>query len=257
MTNPLPDYTELVDTAVGAYWDVRQSQAERSQAQEGVLNPGLRAEVTGGRHFDALHALLVRVFIDAGIPAHLIDVKKRPVAGYFRRSKSWDVVVMVADRVAGIIELKSMGPNDPGKNFNNRTDEALGQAVDIWTAVERGIIDTPLRPWLGYFMLLEDNAAFTTPVKPQGAVWPPDPAFDRSSYAGRYAIFFERMVRERLLDAACVALGDKVTGSVRFPSETLSFQSFAAAIHGRCLQFMATNPDIEWDAPPDSAQDRR
>ena len=40
--------TELVDTAVGAYWDVRRSQAERSQAQEGVLNPGLRAEVTGG-----------------------------------------------------------------------------------------------------------------------------------------------------------------------------------------------------------------
>lgn len=258
VTNPLPDYTELVDTAVGAYWDVRRSQAERSQAQEGVLNPGLRAEVTGGRHFDELHALLVRVFIDAGIPAHLIDVKKRPVAGYFRRSKSWDVVVMVADRVAGIIELKSMGPNDPGKNFNNRTDEALGQAVDIWTAVERGIIDTPLRPWLGYFMLLEDNPAFTTAVKPQGAVWPPDPAFDQSSYADRYGIFFERMVRERLLDAACVALGDKSTGSVRFPSDALSFQAFAAAIHGRCLQFMATNPDIDWNTPPPgSAQDRR
>lgn len=253
MTNPLPDYAALVNTAVGTYWDVRQSQAERSQAQEGVLNPGTRAEVTGGRHFDALQELLVRVFIDAGIPAHLLDVKKRPVAGYFRRSKSWDVVVMVADRVAGIIELKSMGPNDPGKNFNNRTDEALGQAVDIWTAVERGIIDTPLRPWLGYFMLLEDNVAFTRAVAPQGTVWPPDPAFDGSSYADRYEIFFERMVRERLLDAACLALGDKATGVVRFPSDALSFQAFAAAIHGRCLQFMATNPDIDWDAPSSAA----
>lgn len=254
MTNRLPDYAALVDIAVGEYWEVRQSQAERSQAQEGVLNPGLRAEVTGGRHFDALHALLVRVFIDAGIPAHLLDVKKRPVAGYFRRSKSWDVVVMVADRVAGIIELKSMGPKDPGKNFNNRTDEALGQAVDIWTAVERGIIDTPLRPWLGYFMLLEDNDAFTRPVMPQSAVWPPDPAFDGSSYAARYEVFFERMVRERLLDAACLALGDRSTGEVRFPSGALSFQSFAAAIHGRCLQFMATNPDIDWSAPPGSTE---
>lgn len=159
MTIPLPDYTDLVDTAVGAYRDVRRSQAERSQAQEGVLNPGLRAEVTGGRHFDALHALLVRVFIDAGIPAHLVDVKKRPVAGYFRRSKSWDVVVMVADRVAGIIELKSMGPNDPGKTFNKRTDEALGQALDV------------------------------------------------------------------------------------------------AAIHGRCLQFMATNPDLDWATPIYSSAD--
>ena len=60
--------------------------ARRGFADEGVDELGLTrlAEVTGGRHFDELHALLVRVFIDAGIPAHLIDVKKRPVAGYFR-----------------------------------------------------------------------------------------------------------------------------------------------------------------------------
>jgi hypothetical protein len=61
VTNPLPDYTSLVDTAVGVYWDVRRSQAARSEAS-GVLNPGLRSEVTGGRHLDDLQ-LLVRVFI--------------------------------------------------------------------------------------------------------------------------------------------------------------------------------------------------
>ncbi len=53
-------------------------------------------------------------------PAHLIDVKTRPIAGFFRRDKSWDVVVMVADRVVGIIELKSMAGNSPGQNYNNR-----------------------------------------------------------------------------------------------------------------------------------------
>ena len=251
MTDPLPDYTELVDLAVAAYWDVRRSQAERSHAQ-GVLNPGLRSEVTGGRHLDDLQALIIRVFIAAGIPAHLIDVKKRPIAGFFRRDKSWDVVVMVADRVVGIIELKSMAGDSPGQNYNNRTDEALGQAVDVWKAVERGIIDTPLRPWLGYFMLLEDNEAFNAPVQARRPVWTPDRAFDDSSYAKRYEVFFERMVRERLLDAACLVMGDKGTGEARFPSDTLSFQAFAAAIHGRCLQFMATNPDIDWSAPPPS-----
>ena len=143
--------------------------------------------------------------------------------------------------------------NDP---WSERPDLARVFLIEHRSALERRIIDTPLRPWLGYFMLLEDNTAFTTPVKPQGAVWPPDPAFDRSSYAARYGVFFERMVRERLLDAACLALGDKSTGSVRFPSETLSFQSFAAAIHGRCLQFMATNPDIDWGGPPVSTEDR-
>ncbi len=113
----------------------------------GYSNPATRAEVTGGRHLDDLQALLVRVFVDAGIPAQLMDVKKRPIPGYFRRDKSWDVVVMIADRVVGIIELKSMVGDLPGQNYNNRTDEALGQAIDVWTAVERNIIDTPLRPW--------------------------------------------------------------------------------------------------------------
>ena len=157
MPSALPDYEKQVGVAVGDYWSVRRSQAERSR-DSGVLNTGIRAEVTGGRHLDALQILVVSVFVDAGIPPHLIDVKKRPIAGYFRRDKSWDIVVMVADRVVGIIELKSMAGDSPGQNYNNRTDEALGQAVDVWKAVERDIINSPLRPWLGYFMLLEDNA---------------------------------------------------------------------------------------------------
>jgi len=253
MSSTLPDYGDLVDAAVVSYWDVRRSQAKKSIAQ-GVLNPGLRSEVTGGRHLDELQALLIRVFIDAGIPARLIDVKKRPIAGFFRRDKSWDVVVMVADRVVGIIELKSMAGDSPGQNYNNRTDEALGQAVDVWKAVERGIIDTPLRPWLGYFMLLEDNDSFNRPVKSRSPVWTPDPAFEGSSYAKRTEVFFERMVRERLLDAACLVMADKVTGAVHFPCAPLSFQAFAASIHGRCLQFMATNPDIDWTTPSSEAR---
>lgn len=253
MTSSLPDYTPLAEAAVVSYWDVRERQAETSKAL-GVLNTGIRSEVTGGRHLDELHRLLVRVFVDAGIPAHLIEVRKRPIPGFFRRTKSWDVVVTVAGRVVGIIELKSMAGEEPGKNYNNRTDEALGQAVDVWTAVERGIIDSPMRPWLGYFMLLEDNSSANRLVKHLAPVWPADPEFDDSTYAKRYEIFFDRMVRERLLDAACLILGDKATGQVRFPAATLSFQAFAAAIHGRCLQFIATNPDIDWNAESDDSE---
>jgi type II restriction enzyme len=245
MAQTLPDYTGSVTEAVAEYWNVRESQAERSRAQ-GVFNTGLRAEVTGGRHLDALQTLLVQVFVDAGIPPGLMEVKRRPIPGYFRRDKSWDLVLTVDTRVVGIIELKSIVGSSPGQNFNNRTDEALGQAIDVWKAVERGIIDTPLRPWLGYFMLLEDNEAFANPVTPRRPVWPPDPEFDDASYAERFQIFFERMIRERLLDAACLILGRREDGAVRFASATLSFQSFAAAIHGRCLQFRATNPDLSW-----------
>jgi len=247
VASDLPDYSDSVSAAVAAYWQVREDQAVRSR-ESGALNTGIRAEVTGGRHLDDLQTLIVQVFVDGGIPAQMMDVKKRPIAGYFRRDKSWDIVVMVQDRVVGIIELKSMAGEGGGKNFNNRTDEALGQAMDVWTAVERGLIDTPLRPWLGYFMLLEDNEAFNTAVQPRRPVWEPDPVFDDASYAKRYEVFFERMVRERLLDAACVILGRKDDAAVRFPSETLSFQAFAAAIHGRCLQFRATNPDLDWQS---------
>lgn len=246
MSTTLPDYTGPVREAVAEYWDVRASQAEQSR-EAGVLNVGLRSEVTGGKHLDALETLLVQVFADAGIRPHLMEVKRRPIPGYFRRDKSWDVVVTVESRVVGIIELKSITGDSPGQNFNNRTDEALGQALDVWTAVERGIIDTPLRPWLGYFMLIEDNDAFDKPVKPRTPVWTPDPEFDSASYAGRFEIFFDRMVRERLLDAACLVLGEKEGGAIRYPNDALSFQSFAAAIHGRCLQFRATNPDLPWD----------
>lgn len=246
MATALPDYTGAVQDAVVEYWNVRAEQAVRSR-DAGVLNTGLRAEVTGGQHLNGLQTLLVQVFADAGIPPELMEVRRRPIPGYFRRDKSWDVVVTAKDRVIGIIELKSIVGTRPGQNFNNRTDEALGQAMDVWTAVERGLIDTPLRPWLGYFMVIEDNEAFNRPVTARNPVWPADPEFDQSSYATRFEIFFDRMVRERLLDAACLVIGEKDSGAIRFPSDTLSFQSFAANIHGRCLQFRATNPDLPWE----------
>jgi hypothetical protein len=245
MANELPDYAEQVAVSVRSYWDVRRSQAQRS-IDSGVINTGLRSEVTGGRHLDALQLLLVQVFVDAGIPAHMLDVKKRPVPGYFRRDKSWDIVVTVADRVLAIIELKSITGDNPGQNFNNRTDEALGQAIDVWKAVEREIIVSPLRPWLGYLMLIEDNVAWNAIPKPRSAVWPPDPIFNGASPADRASIFFDRMVRERLLDSACVMLANRTTGEVRYKHDSLTFQAFAAAMFGRTLQFKVTNADIDW-----------
>ena len=246
MAGSLPNYDEQVKAAVASYWNVRQTQAKQSR-DLGVVNTGQRAEVTAGQHMNALELLLVEVLVDAGIPVHMLEVRTRPVPGYFRRDKSWDIVVTVSDRVLAIIELKSIVGPEPGKNFNNRTDEALGQAMDVWKAVERGIIDTPLRPWLGYFMLIEDNDAWNRQSAPRRPVWPADPAFDGASAAERAAIFFDRMVRERLLDAACLVLARKTDGNVRCPRETLSFQAFAAAMFGRCLQFKVTNPDLAWE----------
>jgi len=210
--NEIPDYAEKVQATIDSYWHVRRSQAERSR-EAGVVNTGLRAEVTGGKHLNALQLLVVDVIVDAGIPAGKLQVKTRPVPGY----------------------------------FDNRTDEALRQAIDVSKAVERGIVDSPLRPWLGYVMLIEDNEAWNRTSKPRKPVSPADPVFDESSPADRAAIFFDRMVRERLLDAACVMLANRTTGGVTYKRGSLSLQSFAAALFGRCLQFRVTNSDIDWD----------
>jgi hypothetical protein len=96
-------------------------------------------------------------------------------------------------------------------------------------------------------MLIEDNIAFNRPSHQRHPVWPPDPIFKGASYEERFAIFFDRMIRERLLDAACVVVASKETGNVRFANDTLTFQSFAAAVHGRCLQFKTINPNLDWD----------
>lgn len=37
------------------------------------------------------------------------------------------MVVTVGDRVVGIVELKSMAGEEPVTNYDNHTDEALGQ----------------------------------------------------------------------------------------------------------------------------------
>lgn len=111
---------------------------------------------------------------------------------------------------------------------------------------ERGIITSPLRPWLGYFMVIEDNDEWNRVSAPRSSVWPADPAFNAATAADRAAIFIDRMVRERLLDAACVVLANRVTGGVRYTQDHLAFQAFAAAMFGRCLQFKAINADLPW-----------
>ena len=61
--------------------------------------------------------------------------------------------------------------------------------------------------------------------------WQGDP-----SYAKRYELFCQRLVRERLYDAACFLLSDEERGREGWyaePSDELTFQYFAAALSGR------------------------
>ncbi len=99
-----------------------------------------------------------------------------------------------------------------GNNFNNRTEESLGSATDIWTAYREGAFAISQRPWLGYVMVLEEVARSLSPVGVKEPHFPVFPEFREASYAERYEIMMTKLVRERLYDSAAFLLSSQKSG---------------------------------------------
>jgi len=120
-----------------------------------------------------------------------------------------------------------------GNNFNNRTEEAIGNATDLWTAYREGAFAPSPRPWLGYLMLLEDS---TGSQKPIGVSEPHFKVFEEfrgTSYSRRYELLLLKLVRERLYDSACLVLSserDGPQGRYAEPCEELTFERFVTAL---------------------------
>jgi len=57
----------------------------------------------------------------------------------------------VGRQAVAAIEFKSQ-VGSFGNNYNNRTEEAIGSASDIWGAYREGAFKPSARPWLGYLM---------------------------------------------------------------------------------------------------------
>ena len=80
---------------------------------------------------------LVGDLVRANGLAHANIYGKRRVVtlpGFFRPTKLWDVVVIDGGRLIAALEFKSQVGPSFGNNFNNRTEEAIGSAHDLWTA---------------------------------------------------------------------------------------------------------------------------
>ncbi len=217
--------------AITGFWSGREAQAEKQRLQ-GKLDAGLRGAVTGGGHLDGIRELIAAVFVDQGIAAS--DVRRRQgieLPGYYRPTKQWDLVVVSKGVLVAAIELKSQVGPSFGNNFNNRTEEAIGNAADVWRAYEEGTFGS-VRPWLGYVFVLEDTAGSAKPIKVKEAVFPSEKIFEGASYADRYRILCDRLVKERLYDAAWFVLSSK-GGAVAEPANGLDFNNFVASITGR------------------------
>jgi hypothetical protein len=135
----LIDYERKAREAVQAFWGNRE-KARQKRIEAGVVDQGKRASVTGGKNMDGFTALVIDLVRANGL-SHAALYKERAVLtlpGFFRPTKIWDLLVIDDGRLIAAIELKShVGPSF-GNNFNNRAEEAIGTAHDLWTAYREG-----------------------------------------------------------------------------------------------------------------------
>lgn len=235
----LADLPERLKKAVAHYWTTRQKQAAKQKA-EGRTDQGSRGAATGGAQMDGIISLIREIIIAAGAdPSTIFDSKSLELPGFFRPTKEWDLLVVKDGQLILAIESKSH-IGSIGNNFNNRTEEAMGSALDLWTAYREGAFNKTVRPWLGYMLLVEESEQTTKPVRIYEPHFKVFPEFVNSSYARRYQLFCHKLVRERHYNAAAYLLSSPelgATGQYTEPSEELSFQMFVKSLVGQVVSF--------------------
>jgi len=60
-------------------------------------------------------------------------------------------VVIHEGHLIAAMKFKSQTGPSFGNNFNNRTEEAIGSATDLWASYREEAFKPSPRPWLGYF----------------------------------------------------------------------------------------------------------
>jgi len=235
------DFQTRVSRAVRHFWRVRNRQSTQQGQISGSKDAGQRTAVTGGRHLGGFVALCRELLIEAGLAEACIYHNKRlELPGYFRAEKCWDVVVVVDGTLLAAMEFKAQVGPSFGNNFNNRTEEALGSATDLWAAYREGIFRPAQRPWLGYLFLLEECPPSLAPVKVKQPHFQVFAEFHAASYAKRYEILLTKLMRERLYDATCLLMSTKKEGqrgNYSEPCDELCFTKFAASFMAHAIAY--------------------
>jgi len=217
------------------YWSMLQKQGSR-QVRSGVTDQGGRSRVTGGAQMDGFAAIIVDHLVASGIREDQIFTKQNTLPGYFRPTKDWDILVKDGSRLVAAIEMKSQAGPSFGNNANNRAEEALGNAEDIWTAFREGAFDTARAPWVGYLFLLEQSEKSMSPVAVKQPHYGVFPEFKRASYAKRYEELCKRLMLERKYSAACLLLTPRPDNSEEAiyssPVDEVSGSSFLRSLIG-------------------------
>ena len=233
-----PNLETRLRHAIKHFWKTRDKQSQEQGAKTGARDAGSRTAVTGGRQMDGFVALVRDSLCENGLPKADVYCESRiELPGWYRPEKKWDLLVVTDGIFLAGIEFKSQ-VGSFGNNYNNRTEEAIGSATDIWAAYREGAFKPSARPWLGYMMLLEEAPASMHPVKAQEPHFKVFPEFKNATYAERYEVLLTKLVRERLYDSACFLLSDAKNGprgSYREPAPELSFENFMSSLLARAI----------------------
>jgi hypothetical protein len=237
MALDLADYETKAREAVMAFWGNRE-KARQKQIEAGKADQGERASVTAGNNMDGFIALVIDLVKANGL-GHAAIHQKRAVLtlpGYFRPTKLWDLLVMNEGRLVAAIELKSQ-VGSFGNNFNNRTEEAIGTAHDLWTAYREGAFGKHPRPFVGWLMMVEDAPGSRTPVRDASPHFPVFPEFQGASYLKRYDILCQKLVQEQLYTTAAVLASPREaaqSGEYAELSEMTALKTFVTSFAGHC-----------------------
>ncbi|MBA2237437.1 MAG: restriction endonuclease [Lysobacter sp.] len=248
-----PQFDELTRKAVETFWYSRDSGVVNASQGAG------RDAVLGGKNMDGF-VDLVRVVVEhCGLPADAVHVRKSKVIlpGFFRATKNWDALVVHEKRLLGVFEFKSQ-VGSFGNNFNNRAEEVIGSAADLWVAHHHGayggltrsrsrvqehspavlnpeIQSDPRPPFLAWLMLMEECAGSIRPVRCDEPHYPVFKEFRDATYAGRYQILCERLVERQLYSAAALELTPTGKTEHRSMSPATSIRNLFAEFAGRLL----------------------
>ena len=237
----LRDFSAHASIAVAGYWKTRRQQREKQQKSR-KSDQGFRGAVTGGAQMDGFIELFTNLIVAAGIPEQCV-FRKRAVElpGFFRPTKEWDLLVIRDGCLIGVLEAKSQAGPSFGNNFNNRTEGAMGSALDLWTAYrEHAFLDSP-QPFLGYVFMLEDCEASRRPVKVQESHFEVFPEFVDASYIRRYELFCRKLMLERHYTSAAFITStarDGARGIFSTPADDLSLERFARVLLARLAAFV-------------------
>ena len=236
MALDLVGYERKAKDGIKAFWGNRE-KARQKQIEAGKLDQGERSGVTGGKNLDGFVSLILDLVVANGLAPTDVHQKRALVTlpGYFRPTKLWDLVVVHKGHLVAAIELKSQVGPSFGNNFNNRTEEAIGTAHDLWIAYREGAFGKQLRPFVGWLMVVEDAPRSRASVREKSVHFPVFPEFQGASYLQRYDILCQRLTQENLYTAASVIATPRSamkSGAYAELSQLTGLKSFVSSFAG-------------------------